>query len=687
LVSFYLVDNWGTLMRTPIRARRNRILAVGAGVLLVGSALAAAIMPAQATVAARAAAAPAAPAMVTVAPIADQTTNPLSTPVDLALSATDTDATTGLPLTFTMTPAIPGLTIAQGTDGTDATIAGTITTAGTYSVTVTATDQNAVAGSTAFTWTAGDTIAVNAPATEKSTVGTAITPLPISATGTVPGTYTYTVDGLPPGLTYTAATHTIAGTPTGKAKVYNVTVSAADGTTTGTATIAWTVHNKVTVTATAPKKVYLRINVKVQPKATDSDPSQGLTWSVSPAQPLPAGLSINSKTGLISGRPTVLTGPPTSVVVATDATGSTGSVTIKWVVTIDGYLDFPGPESVTVGQGKDLVLKEADYVPGDKMTWKATNLPAGMGLKQSPLMIYGWPTQAGAKSVTINGYGTLGARDWMTFKLVVKPATGKGATGQIRLALDGKCLQDPGGKTASGTHVAIAACASGAAERWTVASDGTLRVNQRCLGIAGTGSASGKQLQLVSCGNGNARQLWLQGTDGELVNPPSGLCVTDPGASKKNGAVPVTGTCQVKSAEQWTLPAQPILTSLGGSCADDHFSAGNNGAIVDMFWCNGTTGQAWSFRPDGTIRAGLYGNACVTVRGKPGSVGTKIVLWGCSASDKGQKWTVSHTGNMSSELKLGGVCLGITSMTAGNATQLVTQKCTPGDPQVHWRIG
>jgi hypothetical protein len=310
-----------------------------------------------------------------------------------------------------------------------------------------------------------------------------------------------------------------------------------------------------------------------------------------------------------------------------------------------------------------------------------------MGLKQSPLMIYGWPTQAGTKSVTIQGYGTLGARDWMTFKLVVKPATDTGPAGQIRLALDGKCLTDPGNKTASGTRVQIATCASGSTERWTVASDGTIRANGHCLAIAGSGSSMGNQLQLTSCGNANPRQLWLQGTDGELVNPASGLCLTDPGASRSNGIAAVMGACHVKSAEQWTLPAQPILTSVGGSCADDHFSEGNNGAVVDMFWCNGTTGQAWSFRPDGTIRAGLYSNKCMTVRNR------QTVIYTCGAGDRSQKWTVVRTGAMSSELTEGGVCLAIPSLTSAkgtllepNGTQLITSTCSKTDPRDLWHI-
>jgi hypothetical protein len=140
------------------------------------------------------------------------------------------------------------------------------------------------------------------------------------------------------------------------------------------------------------------------------------------------------------------------------------------------------------------------------------------------------------------------------------------------------------------------------------------------------------------------------------------------------------GACRVTPYEQWTLPAQPILTALGGSCADDHFSGGGNGNVIDMFWCNGSRGQAWMLEPDGTIRPSLYGGECVTARR------AKIVLWTCSTGNKAQQWTVVRTGGLSSELRVGGACLGITSLTAANGAQLVTARCTATDPRVHWHI-
>jgi hypothetical protein len=580
---------------------------MGAGVLLFGSALATVAMPAQAQ--------PTLPLAankitVTKTPAGKQVTNPLSTAVNLPITATETNAAGTLTFTVTGLPAADGFTISQ-------------------------------------------------PA------------VPGNATVHLTGTFAKPFSG-------------------------NVTVTATDDLVPahhGSVTFLWTANNTIAVKATAPKSTWVGVPVSVQASATDSAPAQNghLKWS---AAGLPAGLTINAGTGLISGRPARPEAASTTVT-ATDAYGSTGSTRIAWNVAVSVIIANPGPETTTAGQWKNInPFKTTDYVPGDKPTYSATGLPAGMGFQGSPMLLYGWPTTAGTYHVVIHENGSLGTIDQMAFKLVVKAAPDKGPTGQIHLALDGKCLQDPGGRTANGTHVQIANCASGATERWTVASDGTIRVNGRCLDIAGTGSASGKQLQLWSCGNANPRQLWAQGTRGELINPASGICVTDPGSSRKNGTVPTMGACHVKSYEQWTLPAQPILTALGGSCADDHYSGGNNGNIVDMFWCNGTQGQAWSFRPDGTIRAGLYGSKCVTVRGRLGAVGTRIVLWTCSSANKGQKWTVVRTGAMSSAISLGGVCLGIPAMTAakgtqleGNGTQLITSRCSSTDPRDLWHIG
>jgi hypothetical protein len=304
-------------------------------------------------------------------------------------------------------------------------------------------------------------------------------------------------------------------------------------------------------------------------------------------------------------------------------------------------------------------------------------LPPGVALSTSPLMLYGWPTKPGTYTIESHEKGSLGSSDSLAIPLRVKGAPTKGPAGQIRLALDGKCLQDPRNSKSEGAKVEITNCVSNSTENWTFASDGTIRINSRCLNIPGT-TYKGKAVQLLTCNNG-PRQQWVVGSDGELVNPASGLCLADPGASRQNGVVPVMGSCAAKSYEQWAIPAQQILTPLS-ACVDDLHSVGNNGAVVDKYTCDNTIAQTWIFSTNGMIKGGQYPADCLTPHG------TKIALYRCASGDKGQRWSVIRAGGLGVELKVGSVCLAMPKLTASDTTQLVTAKCSATNPLDLWHI-
>jgi subtilase family serine protease len=86
--------------------------------------------------------------------------------------------------------------------------------------------------------------------------------------------------------------------------------------------------NTVTVTNPGNQTGTVGTPVSLQISATDSASGQTLTYT---ASGLPAGLSINSSTGLITGTPT--TASTNSVTVtATDTTGAHGSATFTWTI-------------------------------------------------------------------------------------------------------------------------------------------------------------------------------------------------------------------------------------------------------------------------------------------------------------------------------------------------------------------
>src|ERR1700678_2627518 len=178
----------------------------------------------------------------------------------------------------------------------------------------------------------GNTVTVTNPGSQTGTVGTAAS-LQVKATDSASGqTLTYSAAGLPAGLSISSTTGLITGKPT-TAATYSVTVTAKDTTSaSGSASFTWTISsatgNTVTVTNPGSQTGTVGTAASLQVKATDSASGQTLTYS---ATGLPAGLSISSTSGLISGTPTAA-GTYSATVTATDTTKASGSASFTWTV-------------------------------------------------------------------------------------------------------------------------------------------------------------------------------------------------------------------------------------------------------------------------------------------------------------------------------------------------------------------
>ncbi len=141
--------------------------------------------------------------------------------------------------------------------------------------------------------------------------------------------------------------------------------------------------NTVTVTNPGSQTGTVGTAASLQISATDSASGQTLTYS---ASGLPAGLSISSTSGLISGTPTTA-GTSSVTVTATDTTGASGSASFSWTIN-------PSSSGCTAAQ----LLGNPGFETGSISPWTST--PYVLQNTSS-----GEPAQAGSWFAWLDGYG------------------------------------------------------------------------------------------------------------------------------------------------------------------------------------------------------------------------------------------------------------------------------------------
>jgi hypothetical protein len=212
--------------------------------------------------------------------------------------------------------------------------------------------------------------------------------LQVAATDSATGqALTYAAAGLPAGLSINPATGLISGTTTTVCDCDSaVTVSDATGATTSVA-FPWTVTNKIVMTNPGQLKTPPDSAVTLQIQATDKTPGQTLTYT---ATGLPAGLSINMATGLISGTTGDIARYVAATVMATDTAGASFSVEFPWLVEdlITVTVPWTGIEQLCAGDNVSRQVTATDSA-GLPVTFTAEGLPPGLSIDPTTGLISG----------------------------------------------------------------------------------------------------------------------------------------------------------------------------------------------------------------------------------------------------------------------------------------------------------
>jgi hypothetical protein len=114
----------------------------------------------------------------------------------------------------------------------------------------------------------------------------------------------------------------------------------------------------------------------------------------------------------------------------------------------------------------------------------------------------------------------------------------------------GKCIDVPNGDYSDRIRLIVWDCWNGPMQRFTFASDGSVRIGGKCVDVAGGSSADMTAVQIYTCNNSGA-QKWVLTAAGDLVNPQSNKCVDIGGWNSANGAPLQIWTCNGFANQKW----------------------------------------------------------------------------------------------------------------------------------------
>jgi hypothetical protein len=313
--------------------------------------------------------------------------------------------------TYTVTPPLPvGLTLNPATgviSGTPTSLSSTTNYSvvgsnggGSASVLIKITVIDLPPTDVAYTYssstyTKGTAIPVNSPTNQGGTVSS------------------YTISpALPPGLSFNSINGKISGTPSVVSPTTTYMVIASNSGGSASVSIGITVNEAppTSLTYSAPAAVYHNA-ITVTPNMPSNSGGPISNYSITPN--LPAGLTFNTNTGVISGTPTEPTSPAPYTITGINSGGSTS-------VTIALEVRATPPSSLTYNVSPAVYTKNVLITPnqpsnlGGAITLYSItpSLPTGLILNSSTGRITGTPTVLfPSASFTITGSNTGGMTD------------------------------------------------------------------------------------------------------------------------------------------------------------------------------------------------------------------------------------------------------------------------------------
>jgi Beta-1,3-glucanase/Ricin-type beta-trefoil lectin domain len=126
---------------------------------------------------------------------------------------------------------------------------------------------------------------------------------------------------------------------------------------------------------------------------------------------------------------------------------------------------------------------------------------------------------------------------------------------------------------------------------------------------------------------------------GRSLSNANGLCLDDRSSSTANGNAIQIYTCNGTAAQQWTYVEAGSTLHVLGKCLDIPGGATANGTKLQLWDCNNTGAQVFIKRADASYYNPQSGR-CLDDPGWSSTPGTQVQIWDCNGSGA-QRWTLN----------------------------------------------
>lgn len=194
-------------------------------------------------------------------------------------------------------------------------------------------------------------------------------------------------------------------------------------------------------------------------------------------------------------------------------------------------------------------------------------------------------------------------------------------------------------------------------------------------GFTATGSKSSANPALgpLASNGGPTQTMALPATSPAVDAIPAATPGCTGGTDQRGVTRPQGTGCDIGAYELVSTappPAGGAISGYAGKCVDNYHSSTSNGTIIDIYSCNGTNAQKWTFNSSGEL-VNTASGLCLNDSGYGGS-GGKMIQWTCVGTSN-ETWT--HTSGGHYVLKYNGLCLNDPGYSTTNGTQLIIWAC------------